>query len=378
MPRKWSVLGSFAVAMAMVAPAFAQDTKVDAPADKPTEEKSADEKTAVDPYIVPDGSPQELKGYIQHIIRNIPQDKDTNKKARAAMLKAAEKIIAAEKNRDELDFAVDVKMRSLDTPDGIKAFREELEKAGHGKQAKAVQGYLLQIGLRESIMSGKLDLQKQQIEAVLKYLQEDTPQQADLSMAIMAGQIAEFQNDSAYAIDIYKKLSSIFNKSKDSQLAEFSKRLEGTARRLGLMGQAMKLEGNLLSGETFDFSKYLGKVVLVDFWATWCGPCVQELPNLKKYYELYHNKGFEIISISCDQNREDLEKFIKEKDIPWANVYGEKGPSPTVEYYGILGIPTMVLIDKDGKVINLQARGEELGKMLEKLLGPSEEKKDPK
>ena len=376
MTRKWSIFGGLAAAIVLAVPLFAQDKNADTSPAKPAEEKTADEKKPVDPYIVPDGTPRELKVYIQNIIRNIPQGEVENKKARAAMLKAAEKIITAKENKDELDFAVDVKMRSLDTPGEIKDFAEELKKAGREKQSRAVQGYLLQIDLRESVMSGKLDVQKKNIDAVIKYLQADTPQQADLRMAIMAGQIAEFQDEPAFAIDVYKKLSVIFSTSKDDQLAEFGKRLEGTSRRLALLGQPMKLDGVLLSGDKFDSSKFLGKVVLVDFWASWCGPCIKELPNLKKNYELYHDKGFEIVGMSCDQSRADMEKFIKEQNIPWINVYGEKGPSPTVEYYGILGIPTMILIDKDGKVINLQARGEELGKLLEKLLGPADEKKD--
>ena len=74
---------------------------------------------------------------------------------------------------------------------------------------------------------------------------------------MMCGQIAEFQEDSAYAIDIYKKLGDAFKKNEDSRLEEFGKRLDGTVRRLGLMGQTMKLEGELLSGEDFDYSKYL-------------------------------------------------------------------------------------------------------------------------
>jgi len=121
-----------------------------------------------------------------------------------------------------------------------------------------------------------------------------------------------------------------------------------------------------------------GTVVVLEFWATWCGPCVQEIPNMKKNYELYHDKGFEIVGLSCDHKLEDLEKFVKERKIPWAIVFGDGKPSPTVSYYGIMGIPTMILVGKDGKVLSLNARGEELNKELEKLLGPVEEKKDEK
>jgi hypothetical protein len=99
---------------------------------------------------------------------------------------------------------------------------------------------------------------------------------------------------------------------------------------------------------------------------------------MKKNYEAYHDKGFDIIGLSCDQNQETVEKFAKEKEIPWAIVYGDKAPSPSFDYYGISGIPTMILVGKDGKVISTSARGEELDKLLETQLGPPEEKTEKK
>ena len=137
---------------------------------------------------------------------------------------------------------------------------------------------------------------------------------------------------------------------------------------MSLLGNKIRLEGKFLSGEAFDLSKYQGKVLLINFWATWRGHCVSELPELKKIYEKYRDKGFDIIGFSCDYRREDVEKFVQEHSIPWATVYGDKGPSPTVEFYGILTIPTMILLDKQGKVIDLNVSIEELDKKLEKLL----------
>jgi thiol-disulfide isomerase/thioredoxin len=111
--------------------------------------------------------------------------------------------------------------------------------------------------------------------------------------------------------------------------------------------------------------------VLVDFWATWCGPCIAEIPNVLEQYEKYHDKGFEVVGVSLDQDREALEKFVAEQKIPWPILFekpeGEGWQHPLATFYGITGIPTVVLIGRDGKVITLDARGEKLGDRLDEL-----------
>jgi len=126
-----------------------------------------------------------------------------------------------------------------------------------------------------------------------------------------------------------------------------------------------------LNGQPFDQKTLAGKVVLVDFWATWCGPCVAEIPNVLEQYEKYHAKGFEVVGISLDQDRQALEKFVTDQKVPWPILFeeseGDGWQHPLATYYGISGIPTVILIGRDGNVITLDVRGEKLGERLAEL-----------
>ena len=124
-----------------------------------------------------------------------------------------------------------------------------------------------------------------------------------------------------------------------------------------------------LDGKPLALANFKGRVVLVDFWATWCGPCVAELPNVQAAYTKYHAKGFEIIGISLDQDRDKLTAFLKEKDIPWAQYFDGLGwQSKLGQQFGINSIPATFLLDRDGIIIARNLRGEGLGFKLGTLL----------
>lgn len=124
-----------------------------------------------------------------------------------------------------------------------------------------------------------------------------------------------------------------------------------------------------LEGKPLSPSKYKGKVLLVDFWATWCGPCVGELPNVLKAYEKYHDKGFEIIGISLDQDEAKLKSFIKERNVTWPQYFDGKGWSNKLaQKYGIQSIPATFLLDGEGKIIGRGLRGSALEEQLAKSL----------
>jgi thiol-disulfide isomerase/thioredoxin len=107
-------------------------------------------------------------------------------------------------------------------------------------------------------------------------------------------------------------------------------------------------------------------VVLVEFWATWCGPSRTEFPHVKKHYEQLHPHGFEVVGVSVDRDRKDLEQSLHENPRPWIVLHekDQEGKNPAAKRYGVFGIPTVFLLDRDGKVLSIHARGEELTRLL--------------
>jgi thiol-disulfide isomerase/thioredoxin len=151
------------------------------------------------------------------------------------------------------------------------------------------------------------------------------------------------------------------------------KRLDGIIRSNNILGTKPQIKFKAVDGSEVDLSKMKGKVVLIDFWATWCGPCIMELPNVLDVYKKYHSRGFEIIGISFDTDIESLKKVIKERGVSWPQYFdGKAWDNDFGAYFGIQGIPTMWLVDKEGKVADTESRGTELGNKVKKLLGIEE------
>lgn len=151
------------------------------------------------------------------------------------------------------------------------------------------------------------------------------------------------------------------------------KRLDGIIRSRNILGTKPEIKFKAVDGNDVDISTMKGKVVLIDFWATWCVPCMMELPNVLDVYKKYHSKGFEIVGISFDRDIEPLKRVTKERGMTWPQYFdGKFWDNDWGVYFGIQEIPTMWLIDKDGKVVDNKPYGPELEKKLRGLLGIQE------
>lgn len=153
--------------------------------------------------------------------------------------------------------------------------------------------------------------------------------------------------------------------------------------QMAKQAEAKKIQDGLVAGAAFpDFSESdldgkplsiasrKGKVVLVDFWATWCGPCRAELPNVIATYKKHHSEGFEIIGVSLDQDRDTLNTFLKQQDgMTWPQYFDGKGwGNELAAKYGVEAIPFAVLIGPDGKIIDKDLRGEDLENAVAKAV----------
>ncbi|HEX5131752.1 MAG TPA: TlpA disulfide reductase family protein [Candidatus Krumholzibacteria bacterium] len=140
-------------------------------------------------------------------------------------------------------------------------------------------------------------------------------------------------------------------------------------RKIAVGGEPIGFKVKGLNGETLSPDGYKGKVLLIDFWATWCGPCVAEMPNVKSVYKKYHPRGFEIVGISLDQSRDKLDAYIQQQGIEWPQYFdGKWWNNDIAQMYGIKSIPSTLLVDRKGKIRYKSLRGKQLEDAVEKLL----------
>ena len=165
----------------------------------------------------------------------------------------------------------------------------------------------------------------------------------------------------------------IFESSSDLETQQYARQLSGAERRGTLIGNELEFECVLIDSTTINVKDLRGKVVLVNFWATTCGPCRAKFPSMKELYEKYKPQGFEIIAFSCGDDDETLKAFVEREQHPW--LVGSLLMSTRndiknyYEFYGIRGIPTTFLVDREGIVrfMMVGASDDLLNREVEKL-----------
>jgi thiol-disulfide isomerase/thioredoxin len=211
--------------------------------------------------------------------------------------------------------------------------------------------------------TGKMDEAMQGFEQEMKGVRLRSPN-ATVDFAIAVASQAQMANDFKAAGAVFERLASAFF------LNPYVRSLsENRLYRLELANQpAPKLGAEDFDGKPVDISAYEGKVLLIDFWATNCAPCIEEFPALKQLYADYHDKGLEIVGISLDEQRESVDQFQETWKLPWRMTMSSTDGGATRARYRARTIPTMYLVDQRGRIVRVDVHGKNLRRSVELLL----------
>lgn len=182
--------------------------------------------------------------------------------------------------------------------------------------------------------------------------------------------VTYFDEDAENHIGLYEIIyDNLKGKYGNNQFVQYiESKLKST---IGPGRTAPEIEMKDPDGNTRKLSDLRGKVVMIDFWASWCSPCRAENPNVVRLYKKYHDKGFEIYSVSLDRTREAWLRAIEQDGLEWSNHVSDlRGwTSSGGATYGIKSVPSTVLVDRDGKIIARNLRGQELANKLKEIFG---------
>jgi len=188
----------------------------------------------------------------------------------------------------------------------------------------------------------------------------------------------EMQMEDYRKMQLARKLANLmlehYGNHPDPQVVESVKvSFSNAEKRTGLIAKPFVVEGNNLNGTPFDWSQYKGKWVLVDFWATWCPICLEEMESIKQVYQKYRTKGFEVVSVNLDEDPRARSAFFQSNALPWPTVVSADPNNtgfmdPNAQRCGVEALPFLVFVGPDGTVVEINPRGERLEELLQSVL----------
>ena len=182
------------------------------------------------------------------------------------------------------------------------------------------------------------------------------------------------RDDRDGAIAAWRGLRQAFVGSPDAGLMAATAESETQAiAKIGAPAPPWPAAARDLEGNPVPAAALRGKVVLLDFWASWCRPCVAELPNVLAAYRTWHDRGLEVVGVSLDgkDSLDALARLVAERGVPWPQVVDSSGTNPVAVAYGVKAIPHAILVGADGKILRVGLRGADLSRVLSHVLGPA-------
>jgi len=251
----------------------------------------------------------------------------------------------------------------------LKALEAELEKSSNEAPMLAyvvyrrmLAGYNVEI--RDADNEERSKIQEKWLAELEGYvdkhaLSDDAPE-AILQIAIAE----EFNGNVKKAATWYAKLI------KDYPESPSLPRAKGAVKRIEIEGKPLELSGISLQGKSIKTADYRGKVLAVMYWATWCKPCTEDLPQIRELYKKHHGNGFEIVGVNVDADATGIPAYLKQHKVTWPQIHEPGGlvDSPPARDFGIITAPTVFLVDREGKVVKRNASVEDLKTLLPDLL----------
>ncbi len=210
----------------------------------------------------------------------------------------------------------------------------------------------------------------------------ETPAEAGVLEARVAALIARNPTDPKLAalqlrrLDLLAKIDpvrsdALLNSLADDPDPKVASAARGRVARQALGQTALDWNFTDVAGNAFRAEQYRGKVVVVEFWASWCPDCLREMPKVREAYQRYHARGLEIVGVSLDKDKEALTGFTKKHALPWPQYFDGKGwDNDLAVRYGVRGIPELWVVDQSGRVVATGLHGDDLDARVTRLLAP--------
>lgn len=304
---------------------------------------------------------QELVGSLETIDRELAMAQKIEEKAvlNRRRVDVVEKLIAKAGGADERETwmrqlvdTVSVAVQNGSYPDGLERLREF--QTNLASEDKSLQSYVsFQIISSEYMKRQTPDadfakVQEWYLDELNKFV-STYPASPESAQALLQLALSkEFEEKESAALEYYARIS------KDFPGTDASEKAAGATRRLQSEGRTIDFRGRTIKGEPFDLSKLAGRPVVIQYWATWCDACKQDMKLLRQLQAKYQAAGLTIVGVNVDSTREDALGYLKDNPAPWIHLYEDGGldSSGLAKQLGVQTLPLMMLIDASGKVVS--------------------------